>query len=53
MNARLERLRRRRAEVIASILRRERRERDIGGRLHAYARLERALYRLAAEERAA
>lgn len=51
MNRRLEYLRRRRADVISSIIRRERQERDIGGRLHAYARIERALYRLAEEER--
>lgn len=53
MNAGLEHLRRRRAAVIASIIRRERQGRGVGGRLHAFARLERALYRLATEERAA
>lgn len=53
MNARLEHLRRRRAAVIASLLRRQRRDHDIGGRFYAYARIERALYRAACEESAA
>jgi hypothetical protein len=49
MNAHLEHLLCRRAAVMTSVLRRHRRNRDIGGLLYAYARVERALYQLGSE----